>query len=100
MKRLLGLLLCMVGCSVSAQVSFGVAESFNGDWRFVLVDDSAAWEVAYDDSRWRPMELPHDWSVEYAPSQALASCTGYLPGGIGWYRKTFTVADDAARHYI
>ena len=83
-----------------AQVSFGIAEKFNDDWRFVLADDSAALNPDYNDSRWRPLVLPHDWSVESAPSQALASCTGYLPGGIGWYRKHFTVNDDAARHYI
>ena len=89
--------LCM---EAIAQVSFGNAEKFNDDWRFVLSDDSTALKPDYDDSRWRPLVLPHDWSVESAPSQALASCTGYLPGGIGWYRKHFTVNDDAARHYI
>ena len=83
-----------------AQVSFGAPEKFNDNWRFVLADDSAALNPNYDDSRWRELTLPHDWSVESAPSQALASCTGYLPGGIGWYRKTFRVTDDAARHYI
>ncbi|MBO7195357.1 MAG: hypothetical protein J6V27_04925, partial [Alistipes sp.] len=59
-----------------AQVSFGIAEKFNEDWRFVLADDSAALNPDYNDSRWRPLVLPHDWSVESAPSQALASCTG------------------------
>ena len=83
-----------------AQVSFGTSEKFNTGWRFILDDDSAAIYPDYDDSRWRELTLPHDWSVESAPSQALASCTGYLPGGIGWYRKTFSVSDEAARHYI
>ena len=100
MRTLLTLLVSLIGLSASAQVSFGQADKFNTGWRFVLNDDNAASKPDYDDSRWRPMELPHDWSVESAPSQELASCTGYLPGGIGWYRKTFTVADDAARHYI
>ena len=99
MKKLLSLLFCFVGLGAMAQVSFGNAEKFNSDWRFVLADDSAACRPDYDDSRWRALVLPHDWSIESAPSQALASCTGYLPGGIGWYRKHFTVSD-AARHYI
>ena len=100
MKKLWISLLCLVSISAVAQVSFGTSEKFNEGWRFVLDDDSAAISPDYDDSRWRELTLPHDWSVESAPSQALASCTGYLPGGIGWYRKTFSVGDEAARHYI
>ena len=100
MKKLWILLLCLVSISAMAQVSFGTAEKFNAGWRFVLNDDSAAIYPGYDDSRWRELTLPHDWSIESAPSQALASCTGYLPGGIGWYRKTFNQNDEAARHYI
>ena len=84
MKKLWISLLCLVSISAVAQVSFGTSEKFNEGWRFVLDDDSAAISPDYDDSRWRELTLPHDWSVESAPSQALASCTGYLPGGIGW----------------
>ena len=100
MRTLLTLLISLIGLGASAQVSFGKADKFNTGWRFILNDVSEASKPDYDDSRWRPMELPHDWSVESAPSQELASCTGYLPGGIGWYRKQFTMTDDAARHYI
>ena len=101
MKKLLSLLLVgVITLTATAQVSFGNAEKFNQGWRFILADDNKALTPDYNDSRWRPLTLPHDWSVESAPSQALASCTGYLPGGIGWYRKHFTVSDDAARHYI
>ena len=100
MKKLFALLLSLMSVCASAQVSFGNAVKFNEDWRFVLADDSMAQRIDYDDSRWQSLMLPHDWSIEAAPSQALASCTGYLPGGIGWYRKHFTVTDEAARHYI
>lgn len=85
---------------LEAQVSFGKAVNFNGGWLFQLADDSAAVVEGYDDSRWRKLDLPHDWSIEGQLSPDLASCTGYLPGGIGWYRKHFRVTDDAARHYI
>ena len=91
---------CCLGLETFAQVSFGTPDKFNDDWCFILADDSTATKPGYDDSRWRQLTLPHDWSVESAPSQELASCTGYLPGGIGWYRKTFRVDDDAARYYI
>lgn len=100
MKRWFAALLCIVGIHASAQVSFGSAENFNEGWRFVLADDSLAAKPDYNDGRWRELDLPHDWSIEGMPSQALASCTGYLPGGIGWYRKHFAVGDEVARYYI
>lgn len=90
----------LFGLHLGAQVSFGKAVNFNGGWLFQLADDSAAVVEGYDDSRWRKLDLPHDWSIEGQLSPDLASCTGYLPGGIGWYRKHFRVTDDAARHYI
>ena len=74
----------------SAQVSFGESERFNDQWLFNLADDEGAAQPAFDDSQWRRLSLPHDWSVESPMSPQLASCTGYLPGGIGWYRKHFT----------
>lgn len=102
MKRIaffitLAFLFCL---QTEAQVSFGNAQVFNSGWLFLLEDDSAAIRIDYDDSRWRRLDLPHDWSIEGQLSPDLASCTGYLPGGIGWYRKHFQVTDDAARHYI
>ena len=105
MKRILNLcLLCIAlmwsSQTVKAQVSFGQAEKFNDDWRFILEDATEATKPTYDDSKWRKLDLPHDWSIEGQMSPTLASCTGYLPGGIGWYRKTFDVTDTDKRHYI
>lgn len=76
----------------SAQVSFGTPSLFNDEWLFILGDQGNRQETAidYDDSQWRRLSLPHDWSVEGVMSPHLASCTGYLPGGIGWYRKHFS----------
>ncbi len=88
------------GNTVNAQVSFGQAEKFNDDWRFVLEDVAEAAKPAFDDSKWRKLDLPHDWSIEGQMSPTLASCTGYLPGGIGWYRKTFEVGKTDQHHFI
>lgn len=85
---------------VRAQVSFGDARKFNDGWLFVLEDDSVYSEAEYDDAAWRKLSLPHDWSIEGRMSPDLASCTGYLPGGVGWYRKHFAVPDGSSRHYI
>lgn len=85
---------------LKAQVSFGDATKFNDGWLFKLTDDSTIVKPAFEDKDWRKLMLPHDWSIEGQLSPSLASCTGYLPGGIGWYRKHFTITDNAARHYI
>ena len=50
---------------------------------------------AFNDAAWRTLDLPHDWSVEGSFDSKLASCTAFLPCGIGWYRKTFTLPADA-----
>ena len=76
---------------VSAQVSFGQPEKINEGWRFTTGDPRDAATPAFDASRWRSVDLPHDWSVEAFPSPDQASCTGFLPGGIGWYRKTIAI---------
>lgn len=102
MKKLLFalILLTFANVSVSAQVSFGEAKLFNEGWLFNLKDDSLAQQEKYDDAKWRKLTLPHDWSVEGQLSPTLASCQGFLPGGIGWYRKHFQITDDAPKHYI
>ena len=94
------LLLLLLAGRLAAQVSFGGAAKFNEGWLFALADDSLSAQPGFDDSRWRKLDLPHDWSIEGQLSPSLASCTGYLPGGIGWYRKHFRIEDAAPRHYI
>ncbi len=56
-------------------------------WAFTLADEPDAWAKGFDDSSWRAVTVPHDWSVEqeFSP-RPHSSGTGYLPGGIGWYR--------------
>ncbi len=69
--------------------------NFNDGWRFSLSDDANASNPSFDDSKWRELDLPHDWSVEGSFDSKLASCTAFLPCGVGWYRKSFTVPAEA-----
>jgi beta-galactosidase len=75
------------------QVNPRKVELFNSDWKFYLGDDDKAKNEAYNDSQWRQLTLPHDWSIEGAFSEKhpTGQGGGGLPTGIGWYRKTFTV---------
>lgn len=66
---------------------------FTSNWKFCLGDIKNAKEIYFDDTNWRKLDLPHDWAIEGNfnkdnPSTALG---GALPGGIGWYRKTFSL---------
>jgi beta-galactosidase len=70
--------------------------NFDAAWKFHLGDAAGAERPAADDSAWRKLNLPHDWSIEGPYSASNASGTGFLPGGIGWYRKTFQL-DEALR---
>ncbi len=71
----------------------GKRVSFNNDWRFQLGDVSRAQDVDFNDSQWRRLDLPHDWSIEgeFSEQNPAGTGGGALPGGLGWYRKTFTV---------
>lgn len=61
------------------------------DWKFTRQDVTGAQGRQFNDANWRTVQVPHDWSIEGPYSDAYASGTGYLPGGIGWYRKSFTL---------
>ncbi|MBQ9385811.1 MAG: DUF4982 domain-containing protein [Bacteroidaceae bacterium] len=67
--------------------------NFNKDWSFALNPDESKGlsSPEYDDSGWRILNLPHDWAIEGDFDERNPSGTGggALPGGIGWYRKSF-----------
>jgi len=69
-------------------------QNFNFNWKFIKGDQPGAEKTSFNDSGWRTLDLPQDWSIEGPFSREWASGTGYLPGGIGWYRKTFNISSD------
>ncbi|MXV49561.1 DUF4982 domain-containing protein [Pedobacter sp. HMF7647] len=88
------LILCLI-----AQFSFGqtgarATEKFNSGWRFNPGDSPKAKDASFNDASWRQLDLPHDWSIEgkFSKNNPAGIGGGALPGGIGWYRKNFTVA--------
>lgn len=65
-------------------------ELFNENWQFHKGDLSME-EASGEQVDWRQVTLPHDWSIEGPFDSKWASGTGFLPGGIGWYKKTFQI---------
>ena len=90
-KKILAAVFFFSCCSAFSQLSFGDSKKINDNWKFNLQDVSDAKNTAFDDSKWQTVNVPHDWSVKGQLSPTLASCTGYLPGGIAWYRKSITI---------
>lgn len=72
------------------------SQDFNSGWKFHLEDDAGFKKIDFDDRKWRSLRLPHDWSIELPFEQNLDGATAYLPGGIGWYRKSFSTPEAAS----
>jgi beta-galactosidase len=92
----LKLYLCLVlllDVFVAPAQNYQPSQNFNQSWKFFLGDDSTAYKPGFNDTQWRKLNLPHDWSIEGAFDEKATSTTnqGALPTGIGWYRKTFTL---------
>ena len=77
---------------------------FNNGWRFYREDNHRAGRIDFDDSAWRLVDLPHDYSIEDLPEKegvkqigpfseesAGGISTGHVVGGTAWYRKHFTL---------
>lgn len=90
-KKILLPVLLFSCLSAFSQISFGDSKKINDNWKFNLQDTPDAQKTTYDDTKWQSVNVPHDWSVKGQLSPTLASCTGYLPGGIGWYRKSINI---------
>ncbi|SHG14060.1 beta-galactosidase [Flavobacterium fluvii] len=88
---------------------------FDNDWHFYKGSVKNGEQPNYDDSSWRVLDLPHDWSIEPLPNQKKDSvvgpfsrasvgghATGQTVGGEGWYRKTFTISAEnkSQRHEL
>ena len=91
-------LLVLLSLPAPAQTRGG-SVLFDDDWRFLRGGAQGAEGPDFDDSRWRRLDLPHDWSVEdlpgkgtpFDPAAVSQVSGGFTVGGTGWYRKSFDV---------
>ena len=102
MKRLSSLFLVIMAIACGATARERI--NFDKGWRFALADSVQMSALDYNDSKWHTLNVPHDWAIEgdFSASAPSGNSGGALPGGIGWYRKTFTVdnADKGKMMYI
>jgi beta-galactosidase len=74
---------------------------FDAGWKFHRGGAQSAERPGFDDASWRPLDLPHDWSIEdlpgatspFDPNAIGQVSSGFTTGGTGWYRKTFVVPE-------
>lgn len=98
-EKLIGLV-CLAFLGVAANFSMSAADSraisFNNGWEFALTDGKEIAAPDFNDSGWRSLNLPHDWAIEGDFNEKNPSGTGggALPGGVGWYRKEFTLTPE------
>ncbi len=81
------------GLSAIAQSNPRQVVDFNKAWKFHLGAAETAKNSAFNDTKWRSLNLPHDWSIEgsFSKEHPATPGGGALPGGMGWYRKTFQI---------
>ncbi len=88
-----GILALCGPASMSAAKSDAPRQELAADagWKFLLGDPAGAEARSFADGTWRPVDLPHDWSIEGKPDKDApgGSGEGFYEGGTGWYRKTF-----------
>ena len=71
-----------------------LTENFDADWRFLQSDATGAEQNNFADDAWRKVNLPHDWSIAgpFAETNLTGGAGAFLPSGVGWYRKHFTLS--------
>lgn len=113
MKRILFICFLLISLDICAQQENQLTSNatrsipFDEGWLFIKDTISNAEQPNYNDSKWRQLDLPHDWSIEDLPNQTPGSIigpfdkrsrggifTGYTIGGTGWYRKKFVIGKE------
>ena len=96
------LLLPLVCLAAAAGAVPRVTLSFDPDWRFLKADSPGAEKADFNDSSWRAVDVPHDWSIEgpFDEKNPTGGAGAFLPAGVGWYRKHFSVPPEFAQRRV
>ena len=86
----------------AAASSVRATTSFDSDWRFLKSDAPGAEKPDFADAGWRKLDVPHDWSIEgpFDKNNPTGGAGGFLPAGVGWYRKHFSLPSDYSRRHV
>ncbi|MFA6676675.1 MAG: glycoside hydrolase family 2 TIM barrel-domain containing protein [Bacteroidales bacterium] len=89
----LGIILCSLSTNIFSQNNVRLKQIFDFDWQFHFGDDANAVKKGFvpKEWEWKNIQLPHDFSIIQDFDKKVGGSAGYLPGGIGLYRKEFYV---------
>jgi len=92
----------MTLCAASLCMASRATLAFDAEWRFLKSDAPGAERPDFLDAGWRIVNLPHDWSIEgpFDRENPTGAAGAFLPAGIGWYRKRFSLTPDQARRRV
>ena len=90
-KTLFFTALSLIALAVTAQKQVRIKENFDFGWKFTLDSSRIALMPGYSDAGWEEIQLPHDWSIRLKFDRKAGGSAGFLPGGIGAYRKSFNI---------
>ena len=77
-------LLFVTACSQEADYSARKTK-FDQSWKFYHGEMEGAEKESYDDSNWRILDIPHDWSVEPLAQSDSMSIGPFFKGSIGGF---------------
>src|SRR5690348_16955963 len=94
---LMGALLTAASISFQLNAQIRNIENFDNDWKFILDSVNSYYATDVNDASWRTLDLPHDWSIEmpFDSTSPTGTGGGALRGGLGWYRKTFSLPESS-----
>ncbi len=94
MRKPIITLYLLLGCLLSCYArETDRKQNFDFGWKFILDDNAAYSGLSIDETEWKDVQLPHDWSTTLEWDNSVSGSAAHLPGGIGWYRKTFFVPE-------
>ncbi|MBC8094942.1 MAG: DUF4982 domain-containing protein [Akkermansiaceae bacterium] len=89
------LIALLTATTIQAAENSRLHENFDLGWRFFQGDITNAQATGLNDRPWKKINVPHDWSIAgpYSETNITTGRGGYLPAGIGWYRKSFSMPE-------
>lgn len=103
-KQFILLVLVMVFAFFSGIAQTRLTTPFESDWRFLKGNADHAEKSEFNDSNWKVVSVPHDWSIEgpFDQKNPTGRGGGFVPSGVSWYRKHFTVSskDKSKRFFV
>lgn len=101
MKRSIAIILVALFslATISTAAQSREIRNFDAGWLFHKGDIADGHRSELNDSAWKKVDVPHDWSIEGPIEQKnpTGGAGGFFPSGVSWYRKHFNPGKDLTK---